>query len=380
MKIAIDARFFGEAGPGRYVAELLKNLEKIDAVNDYVVYLKQSNFGRFVCEAKNFQKKLADYRWYSFSEQIFFLLTLYRENFDLVHFTQINVPFFYRRPFVVTIHDLILHEYSTERGTLLRRFLYRLKRLPYFLVFAKAVSAAQEIIVPSQATKDDLLKHYHVHPNKIVVTHEAVDHYPSSARVGDRVEVLEKYGLKKPYLLSLGSFYPHKNIPRLVAAFKILKEKKGFSGQLVLVGKESDFSRILRQKVAEEGIREIVFPGAQNVQGYLPDPEVEVILANAHVFIQPALKEGFGLPPVEAMVFGVPTVVSEIDCLREMCGEASVYFDPTDANDMAVQIKLIIENEPLRKELVRKGHENVKRFSWAKMAQETLEVYNSLKI
>lgn len=375
MKIGIDARFYGEAGPGRYVSQLLKNLEKIDSVNDYVVYLKGSNFGRFVCQAGNFQKKLANYGWYSFSEQIFFLLALYRENFDLVHFTQINVPFFYRRPFVVTIHDLILHEYSTERGGLLRRFLYRLKRLPYFLVFARAVYSSQKIIVPSQATKDDLLKYYRLHPDKIVVTHEAVDHYSSSVHVEDRIEVLEKYGLKKPYLLSLGSFYPHKNIPRLVAAFKILKEKEGFPGQLVLVGKESDFSRILRQKVAEEGIREIIFPGAQNVQGYLPDPEVEIILANAHVFIQPALKEGFGLPPVEAMVFGVPTAVANIDSLKEMCGEASVYFDPTDANDMAAQIQLIIKNEPLRKELVRKGYENVKRFSWQKMAGETLEVY-----
>lgn len=376
MKIGIDARFYGEAGPGRYVAQLLKNLEKIDTGNNYVVYLKRTNFESYQPQNQRFKKELADFPWFSLSEQILFPLKLYRQKFDFVHFTQINVPFFYLRPFVVTIHDLILHEYSTERGHFFRRLLYRLKKIPYFLIFAKAVYFSRKILVPSQATKDDLLKHYRVDPNKIVVTHESVDHYPTSVGVKDRLGVLEKYSINKPYLLCLASFYPHKNLKRLVEAFNLLKIRKIFEGQLVLVGKESDFSKILRDWVEKQGINSVVFPGAQHPRGYLEDNEVEVIMASAFVYVQPALKEGFGIPPVEAMVFGVPTAVSNIACLHEMCGVAAIYFDPTSVEDIAAQIQLIIKNEELRKELITKGYENVKRFSWTKMAEETLSVYN----
>lgn len=378
MKIGIDARFYGEAGPGRYVSQLLKNLEKIDSVNDYIVYLKKSNFEGFVPEAVNFKKKLADYHWYSFSEQFSFLQDLNRENFDLVHFTQINTPLLYLKPFVVTIHDVILHEFSTERGNFLKKFLYRLKKIPYYLVFAKDVYLSQRIIVPSQVTKKDLLKYYpFISPDKIIVTYESVDHYPSSHNVYEKTEDLQKYGINKPYLFCLGSFYPHKNVTRLVKAFKLVKERKEFNGQLVLVGKGSYFSTKLKNFISENRIADVIFPGSSHSCGYLSDEEVEVILANAFAYIQPALKEGFGIPPVEAMVFGVPTAVSSIECLREMCSQASVYFDPTDVADMANKISILVSDNVLRDELIKKGLENVKRFSWLKMAQETLDVYES---
>lgn len=380
-KIGIDARFYGEAGPGRYVSQLLKNLEEIDHENEYIVYLKKSNFNAFDSRAKNFEKKLADYRWYSFSEQTLFLLELYKQNFDLVHFTQINAPLLYFKTFVVTIHDTILHEFSTERGGLLGRILYRLKKIPYYLVFAKNVYFSKEIIVPSRASKNDLLKYYSfVNPQKITVTYEAVEHYPSSLEVKNRTEILEKYGISKPYLLCLGSFYPHKNITRLVQSFELIKAKGDFSGQLVLLGKESFFSKKIQHLVKEKNLADVIFPSVIKSKDYLTDDEVEVILANAFAFVQPALKEGFGLPPLEAMVFSVPTAVSNIECLKEMCGQASIYFDPTNINDMADKITQLLKDNVLRDELIKKGLENVKRFSWAKMASETLEVYNSLKI
>lgn len=375
MRIGIDARFYGEAGPGRYVSELLKNLEAVDKENEYVIYLKKSNFEKYHPQNRNFQKRLADFHWYSLAEQIIFPLMLFKENFDLVHFTQMNVPLAYFRPFVVTIHDLILHEFSTERGGLVRRLLYRLKKIPYFLVFAKDVYASKQIIVPSETTKGDLLKYYRVSPGKIHVTYEAVEHYPSPGGLYKNIGVLEKYAIKKPYILALGSFYPHKNIEGLVRAYKIIRER-GFCGQLVLVGKESYFSKKLRDLVEKEEIMGVVFPGVVHPDGYLSDDEVEPILANAFVYVQPALKEGFGIPPVEAMAFGVPTAVSDIACLREMCGEASLYFDPRKVTDMANKIEKLLSDNGLREELIQKGLENVKRFSWEKMARETLRIYS----
>ena len=376
MKIGIDARFYGEAGPGRYVSQLLKNLEAIDDQNQYIVYLKKSNYGSYLPRNNNFQKKLANYRWYSFSEQTLFLLDLYKEDFDLVHFTQVNTPILYLKPFVVTIHDTILHEFSMERGNLFNRLIYKIKRWPYFLVFAKDVFFSKSILVPSQATKDDLLRYYKsLKSEKIEVTHEAVDHYPNPQNAQNEEDVLNKYHIKKPYLLSLGSFYPHKNTKKLIEAFSLLKKKELFRGQLVLVGRKSYFSKMWKTYVDENGIEDVIFPGEINYQSYIVDDEAEVILKNATVYIQPALKEGFGIPPVEAMVFGVPTAVSDITCLREMCGDASIFFNPKDVTEMATKIGLLLGDETRRQDIVKKGFANIKRFSWSELARETLKVY-----
>jgi glycosyltransferase involved in cell wall biosynthesis len=377
MKIGIDARFYGEAGPGRYVSQLLKNLETVDKENEYIIYLKRSNYELYVPVNPRFSKKLADFHWYSLAEQIAFPQMLSKENFDLVHFTQINVPFLYFKPFVVTIHDVILHEFSTERGGLIKRFVYRLKKAFYYLIFDKGVYASRSVIVPSETTKTDLLKYYRVNKEKIHVTLESVDHYPSSQNVYKNLDALEKYGIKKPYILALGSFYPHKNIDGLVRAYDVLRRSDIFTGQLVLVGKESYFSNKLRDLVKTNNIEGVVFPGYHHKDGYLPDEEVEPILANAYLYVQPALKEGFGIPPVEAMVFGVPTAVSKIPCLLEMCGGSTIYFDPTDVNDIVLKIGKGVTDSSLRSELVRLGLENVKKYSWNKMARETLEVYKS---
>lgn len=374
MKIAVDARFYGEAGPGRYVSELLKNLEIVDAENDYSVFLKSDNYGLYHPVNPRFRKVLADFHWYSLKEQIIFPVMLYRGHFDLVHFTQINAPLPFWGRSIVTIHDVILHEFSTERGSLLSRILYRLKKIPYRLVFLKDVFSSAAIIVPSLATKADLSRYYRVDEKKIFVTYESVDHYPSGKAASESL-ILKTYGIKKPYLLCLGSFYPHKNTQKLVEVFWNLKKSKIFEGQLVLVGKESPFSEMIRRFVDKQQIADVVFPGYLHPQGYLPDGEVETILANAFLYVQPSLKEGFGIPPVEAMVFGVPVVVSDIPCFREMCAEAALYFNPGSIEDMTGKMTRILSGEILRSELIRKGYENIKRFSWKRMAEETLAVY-----
>lgn len=374
MKIAIDARFYGEAGPGRYVAQLISNLEEIDNDNDYTIFLKVSNFGLYKPSNSKFSKALADFHWYSFSEQFLFPIILYRGNFDLVHFAQINAPLLYFRPFLVTIHDVILHEFSTMRGKLADRLLYRLKKMAYLVVFWKDVFLSKAILVPSNSTKTDLLKYYRVNPDKVLVTYESVDHYPSG-RFSGALEVLNKYGIRKPYIISIGSFYPHKNLNRLVEAFKSVRQRQPLKIQLVFVGKESPFSRILRESVESDGVGDVIFPGFLHPQGYLPDDEVEALISKASAYVQTALKEGFGIPPVEAMVFGVPAAVSKIPCFEEMCGDGALYFDPLDVNDIADKLIQILSQPSLRDDLIQKGYRNVKRFSWRKMAEETLKAY-----
>ena len=173
MKILIDGRLYGleNAGLGRYVMNLITELSKIDSKNDYVILLREKYFDSLKLPG-NWKKVLADFRHYSFSEQIFLPNLINKENPDLVHFPHFNVPVFYNGGYVVTIHDLLMHKQIGLSATTLPAFLYFFKRLGYRLVFDRAVKKSNAIIVPSLAVKKELEKEYKNITEKITVTYE----------------------------------------------------------------------------------------------------------------------------------------------------------------------------------------------------------------
>lgn len=374
MKIGIDARFYNEAGPGRYVKNLIAELEKTDSDNNYVIFLKKSNFDSYTPINPKFKKIAAPYQWYSLSEQLLFPLKILLSGVDLMHFTQFNIPVFWPGPFIVTIHDMIMHEYSTERDTTRFPLIYRLKKAIYLIVFRLACYRARHILVPSLATRDDLVNKLHINKEKITVTYEGVGVEPSQDEL--EPEILEKFSVGSPYLLYVGSMYPHKNLELLISAFQLLLKKYHYPGKLVIVGKESDFSRRLRSLVVRLGLENLViFPGAKSSDGYLSDREVAAFYRQAQLFVFPSLKEGFGLPPLEAMRFGIPVVASGISCIPEICADAAVYFDPRSSTDIAEKINAVLLDEPLRRKLIMAGYSRVTQFSWKKMAETTLSAY-----
>jgi len=394
MRIGIDARFLFVAGPGRYEKNLIEQLEKLDKNNEYFIFLRKENFEKYQPQNRNFQKVLADYPWYSFKEQLFLPLKILRIKVDLMHFPHFNIPLFYFGPYVLTIHDLIMHEFSTERASTRSKPYYRFKRIVYKIVVKWAIRQAKMILVPSKVTKFDLMKRLNVSDKKVVVTYEGVDRKfnvqprsrtsslrGKSSKCKVEEDVLGKYGIRRPYLLYLGSMYPHKNVERLLQAFKILKETYNFSGQLVLVGKRDFFSkRVYGETEALDLKRDVVFPGLMRDDGYVSDDEVVVLLKESSVFVFPSLKEGFGLPPLEAMSLGVPVVASNISSIPEICQDAAHYFDPKDPEDMALKINELFADNTLRDDLISKGEKQASRYSWRTTAEQTLSVYKSLEI
>ncbi|MCG2686106.1 glycosyltransferase family 4 protein [Candidatus Parcubacteria bacterium] len=392
MRIGIDARFYGEAGPGRYVANLLRHLEKIDRDNEYFIFLTKEGFGSYQPRNPRFQKVLADFRWYSPAEQFVYPWLLYRFQLDLVHFAQFNLPVLYFRPYVVTIHDMIMHQYPPRRGTLRHRFLFPLRFSIYKFVFKWAAQRARHILVPSEDACADLVELLQIPAGKITVTHEGV-----GLGVNSKVKAppatpckqglhggrgqnskLSKYGISKPYLLFVGSMYPHKNLERLIEAFKIVRDEYGYRGQLVLAGKESFFSEKLRQGTKRQGLEDAVLFPAARVGRYLTDQEMALFYSQAELFVFPSLKEGFGIPPLEAMAAGVPVAASSESCIPEVCGKAALYFDALDVKDIAEKIHEGLTDQKLREKLIEAGFRNVKRFSWEKMARQTLKVYQGV--
>jgi glycosyltransferase involved in cell wall biosynthesis len=259
MRIGIDARFYGAIGKGlgRYTQKLIENLERIDGSNQYFIFLRKENFNDYVPRNKNFHKILADYRWYTFSEQLKMPRLLNKYELDLVHFPHFNVPLFYRRPFVITIHDLILLHFPTIRATTLQPAYYWMKYSAYKIVIRSAVKRARKVIAVSNFTKKDILKHYQVPEDKIIVTYEACD-LAEIRGIGDD-NILRKYGIIKPYVLYVGNAYPHKNLEALVLAFRNFGESGQY--QLVLVGKEDYFYQRLKNFTKDRKVANVIFAG-----------------------------------------------------------------------------------------------------------------------
>ncbi len=371
MKIGLDARFYGprQKGLGRYVERLIENLEKIDKKNQYLVFLRKENFDEYQPQNPNFKKVLANYRWYGFREQIFLPFKILNSQVDLIHFPHFNVPLWCPKPFIITIHDLILKRFPTRRASTLPVFLYWLKKISYHLVIASAIRRARKIIAVSYYTKNDILEYFRINQDKIKVVYEGspevqiTSHTCLPAR-----QEFQKFGISRPYLLYVGNAYPHKNLEKLILAFK--KISRGRNLQLVLVGEIDYFYQRLQKEFNQ--LKDIIFTD------FVPERDLAVLYQNASLYVFPSFCEGFGLPPLEAMACGLPVACSGLSCLPEVLGEAAIYFNPENIDDISQKINQVLENKLLQKELISKGFEKIKKYSWQKMSQEILEVYEAV--
>jgi glycosyltransferase involved in cell wall biosynthesis len=329
MRIGIDARFFGpkDKGFGRYTENLVKEMEKIYPLiggDEFFIFLRKDSFDEYNPQNKKFQKVLADYKWYGLKEQILFPLRLKKYRLDLMHFTHFNVPILYRKRFIVTIHDLTLRYFPTRKG---------IKFWAYKIVFKYAIKNSEKIIAISNYTKNDILKHYNVSSDKIQVIYEGV--------TGEAGSLPQN---PNPYVLYVGNDYPHKNLERLKLACEKIRQD-GLEHSLILI------------------------------TGFVGEQELDNLYKNASLFVFPSLYEGFGLPPLEAMKRGIPVASSNATCLPEILGDAAIYFNPSNVDDMVEKIKRALVDRELRERLIKKGFEQIQKYSWQKMARETLEIY-----
>ena len=380
MKIGIDARFYGpkQKGLGRYVQKLVENLEKVDLNNQYIIFLRRENWSDYQTSNPNFKKVLADYQWYGLPEQILMPIKIWQARVDLMHFPHFNVPIFCLEPFVVTIHDLVLRKFPTRRASTLNPFLYWLKNLAYRLVVYSAIKRAKKIIAVSNYTKKDILKYFKVKPEKIKVVYEGaparrdIRDCPSDTVLDSRTVSEGQSLLNKPYILYVGNAYPHKNLERLILSFKKLIEDKQMDCQLVLVGEIDYFYQRLKKMLSVAPSSRIIFTD------FVSDADLNTLYQNASLYVFPSLGEGFGLPPLEAMAFGLPVVCSKATCLPEVLGQAALYFDPENTKEMAEKIKRVLKDKQLQNKLIDQGFKRIQKYQWSKMAQETLRIYNDV--
>lgn len=372
MRIGIDARLYGpkQGGLGRYIEQLIRHLEQTDEHNEYVIFLRKDNWDEFKPTKPNFKKALANIPWYSWQEQILLPFIVKMKKLDLIHFPHWNVPLIYNKPFIVTIHDLIMYHYPRQEASTHGPLVYWFKDKVHHLVLRQAVKKAKQIIVPTEFTKQDIHQSLNVPLNKISVTHLAP--YTTKNQSTKADNILQKYNITKPFVLYVGVAYPHKNLHRLVQAWKIFTEKYGDNYQLVLVGKKNYFYNQLLDSDKAKQLNNLVYID------YLDDQLLAELYASASLYIFPSLYEGFGLPPLEAMTYGVPVASANTTCLPEILRDAAIYFDPENIEEMIRAIHLGLHDQNLRQRLKKAAQHILTKYSWEKTAQQTLRIYQSI--
>lgn len=373
MKILIDARLYGleNAGLGRYVMNLLAEQAKLDKKNSYIILLRKQYFKQLKFP-KNFRKVLADFRHYGLSEQVKLPFIIAGEKADVVHFPHFNVPLAFKGKFIVTIHDIVMHKQKGAEATNLPLPLYFIKRVGYKKVFEKAVRDSTEVIVPSQFSKKELIDLYTISPEKITVTYEGVGKRELAKEKPETI--LAKHNLDNPYFIYVGNAYPHKNLKRAITAIVEYNLKSSERIMFAIVSSRSVFLERTKELIGKLGAKDFV-----KLLGFIPDGELNTIYTKSLGFIYPSTYEGFGLPGLEAMAAGTVALVSEIPVFKEIYQDKAIYFNPFDSNAVEHAIKDVVQmDKKKRQKMINDGKAFVKRYSWTKMARETLAVYNAV--
>jgi glycosyltransferase involved in cell wall biosynthesis len=374
-KILFDGRFLSlsHAGLGRYSGELLKSLLKLDKRQKYIlVVVPMTRFDKELTRALNERDEPVEIieipaRHYSWAEQTSYLSFLNKVKPDLVHFPHFNHPIFYKGDFVVTIHDLTLSDYN-ERGGILKRFAYS-------KMIASATQRSKKILTVSDYVKKQLTKEFSLPSGKVVTTHNGIDPKFTKITNPSTLSRVDRYGLKDPYVVSVGQWRSHKNLLRLLEAFKkvIQKTPEYPNLKLAFVGRKEKKYPQLEEKVADLGLdQRVVFTG------FVKDEDLPVIYNNAILFVFASLSEGFGLPGLEAQACEVPVVSSNKTALPEIYGEGALYFDPENVMDMAEKIAGVVNNKKLQEKLKKLGVKNSQKYSWDETAKKTLAVYREI--
>lgn len=384
MKIGIDARFYGLAGPGRYVSNLINELEQIDKENDYVIFVTKEGSEKYHANNPRFKKWIVNVPWYSLQEQTQLLIEFIRANLDLLHVPHFNMPVFYPRKSMVTIHDLTMHEFNNTDATTLPEPLYEIKKFAYKFVINSAARKARKIVVPSNTVRDEVVQKIKgAKYEKVAVSYEGVDQkllgmVPRDERVL-RTRI-EEMGVKRNYFLYVGSAYPHKNLNNLIVSYKEYLQRTGRQEQLIIAGKIDNFSQ--RTAAFSHGLQldgKVIYAAKFSESKYVPDNDLAYLYKGALAYVFPSLKEGFSITPLEAQALGVPVMLSDIPTHREIFGDTVLYFDPKSNIDITEKLLVIATDADLREKLVEAGLENAQKYSWRKMAEDILNIYESLK-
>lgn len=352
-RIGINALYLipgGVGGTEIYLRRLLAALASIDDDNEYFIFTNletgadlvpiQANF-HWIRQAVRARFRPARILW----EQTVLPIEAARCRLDVLLNPGFTSPILAPCANVTVFHDL-QHKRHPEH--------FRWFDLPFWrLLLWASAHRSRRLIAVSEATRDDLISVYHLSSERISVVHHGVD---PDFFVMDRART-------EPFLLCVSTLHPHKNLDRLIRAYARGKRE----WRLIITGLRGFFAGALDALVMELGVKDSV-----QLTGWIPRDELLRLYASAHAFVYPSTFEGFGMPVLEAMAAGIPVACSDIPPLREVAGEAALFFDPLNEDAIAMALDRIVTDEQLRARLAQAGPVRAREFSWEKAARETL--------
>ncbi len=371
MRVAIDIRMIRHSGIGTYLRGLLRGLAEItqespDSLSLLLVGTTKKAYGILLPPDSSVHEFNAPV--YSLREQLSYP-THKIETCDLLHYPHYNAPVRWKRKLIVNFHDLnhllFPHHLRSPFQTYYARYFY-----------GKSAARAETIIVPTNFIRQQVIEHLGVAEDIPVVVPYAADEEfkPQSGETIEHDEdVLKKYRLPEGYLLAVGINKPHKNHILLLQALSRLRERND-SPYLVMIGFNPDRkSRPLIEYIIRNDLEKHV-----KVLGFIPGEDVPSIYRNARALVFPSSYEGFGLPVVEAMKSGTPVIASDIPAVREVAGDAPLYFDPTDSESLVDALYKMVHDESLRSHTIEAGLARQAKFSWRHTARRTLRLYQTI--
>ncbi len=367
-----------DIGAGRYILNLVKSLLSIDKINSYILFGTYTDT-KYLDLAFNLGRGLSgkriDFRFAKVPEKCkraqeklrFPPIEFMGFRADILHCMDYIIPPTFNKNILLTVHDLAFMRFPEFN------FEWFIKK--YSLMVAKNIMNSKKVLASSESTGRDILKFYGTDPDKVKVVHLAAS--PLFKKFGsgeiDKMSV-SKFGIRGPYILSVGTIEPRKDFVTLIRAYNTARNKKpGPFHKLVIAGRTGWKSEATYNEHKLSPFKEdIIFTGR------ISDQELTQLYNQADIFVYTSLFEGFGFPPLEAMSCGLPVICSDSSSIGEVVGEAGILVDPGDIDGFADNIIKVLSDDKLMKRLSIDSLKRAEKFSWERTAGKTLEVYKSI--
>lgn len=371
MKIGIEAqRIFRKKkhGMDMVALELIKQLQVIDHENEYYIFVNNIEDREALTLTPNFKVIYVKSAPYPIWEQFYLPKAAKDCGVQVLHCTSNTTPIFTQIPIILTLHDIIyLEKWNFTKGTAYQIIgnLYRRWNVPL------AVKLAKHILTVSNFENNRIKSYFKLDNNAISTAYNGVGkHFKPITDSNELLRTKNKYKLPDNFVFFLGNTDPKKNVIGVLKALSILKQKKLLEFKLLMLDINRDYLQGIMRKIGDESlVDDIVF------SGYVPNIDLPAIYSQASLFLYPSLRESFGIPLLEAMACGTPIITSNTSSMPEVAGEAAVFVDPNDANQIADAILKLQKNNELKEKLKTIGFSRISRFTWQHNAELTLSVY-----
>ena len=374
VKIAIDIRRMTEFGVGTYIRNVVRTLGRLDHENEYLLIgppvkveeigVLPSNFRAIPLVAP--ERTVQGYRE--------FRTALQRLQCDLVHIPNLfSIPRALPCRYVMTVHDMLDHMARAREQSGFWRSLH-------FQLTKRVLAGASRIFAVSNFTRNEIEKLFEIPPERVEVVYNAIDErfLRGHASAADRDLIARRYQVTYPFLLYAGRISPHKNVVRMIEAFSALKTELERDAaypdlKLIIIGDDLSGNPDLRRTVVRSGVHNDV-----RFLGFVPIEVLRIFYDEAKIFVFPSLYEGFGLPPLEAMVHGTPVVTSNVSSLPEVVGNAAVLVNPENVFEIMRALHRVLTDQALRDRMKERGYKQATKFSWELSVRRILDVYRQI--